>query len=175
MYIELKTERLLLRPLNICDLETVYEYSSDIEHTKYMKYLPDRSIEDTRKFLIDASKEWQKEEPTYYEFAILYGSVLIGAVCVYLNEEKTEGEFGWILSKKYLGKGFATEAALAIKSFAVKQLKVKTLFAVCDSRNLNSAHVMEKIGLSFESKGEREYPDERGKAEELKYSCVFLV
>lgn len=93
---------------------------------------------------------------------------------VYLNEDKSDGELGWILNKKYWGKGFATEAALAIKSFAVKQLKVKKLVAHCDCRNLNSAHVMEKIGLSLESKGERQYPDEPGLAGEFKYSCNVI-
>jgi len=51
-----------------------------------------------------------------------------------------------------LGKGFATEAALAIKSFAINQLKVKKLLARCDCRNLNSARLMEKIGLRLKVK-----------------------
>lgn len=174
MYIELSTERLLLRPLNVEDLQTVHEYASDVETTKYMIYLPNKRLEDTHSFLATVSDEWQKEEPSYYEFAIIYNSIHIGAVAVYLNKEKTEGILGWILNKKYWGKGFATEAALAIKSFAVKQLKVKKLVAYCDSRNLNSVHVMEKIGLSFESKGERQYPDERGVAGEYKYSCDII-
>jgi RimJ/RimL family protein N-acetyltransferase len=38
MYIELKTERLLLRPLDVSDFRTEYEYSSDIDTTKYMIY-----------------------------------------------------------------------------------------------------------------------------------------
>lgn len=174
MYIELSTERLLLRPLNVSDLQTVHEYASDVETTKYMVPLPNKSLEETHRFLARVSAEWQKEEPSFYEFAILYDSIHIGAVSVYLNEDKTEGELGWILNKKYWGKGFATEAALAIKSFAVKQLKVKKLVAYCDCQNLNSAHIMEKIGLSFESKGERQYPDERGVAGEFKYSCVII-
>ncbi len=36
MYIELKTERLILRPLNIKDLNTVHVYASDIENTRFM-------------------------------------------------------------------------------------------------------------------------------------------
>ncbi|MDD4125180.1 MAG: GNAT family N-acetyltransferase [Eubacteriales bacterium] len=170
MYIELKTERLLLRPLNVSDLQTVNEYATDAENTKYMIYLPNKSIEETYKFLDRVSAEWQKEEPSFYEFAILYNSVHIGAVSVYLNEDKSEGELGWILNKSYWGNGFATESAYAVKEFAIYQLKVKTIMAHCDSRNLSSAHVMERIGLSFESKGERQYFDKRGLAGELKYS-----
>jgi len=109
------------------DLQTVHEYASDPETTKYMLYLPNKKLEETHSFLARVSAEWQKEEPSFYEFAIIYNSIHIGAVSVYLNKEKTEGELGWILNKKYWGKGFATEAALAVKSFAVKELKVKKL------------------------------------------------
>jgi len=173
MYIELRTERLLLRPLSVSDLHTVHEYASDPDTTKYMIHLPNSNLEETYSFLAHVSAEWQKEEPSFYEFAIIYDSMHIGAVCVYLSEDRTEGEMGWVLNKKYCGKGFATEAALAVKSFAAERLKVKKLVARCDSRNLNSARVMEKIGLSFESKCERQYSDERGLACELKYSCTL--
>lgn len=174
MHIELHTERLLLRPLNVSDLITVHEYSTDTENTKYMIHLPNKSVEETHNFLVCVSAEWQKKEPSFYEFAIIYDSLHIGAVSVYLNEDKTEGELGWILNKKYWGKGFATEAALAVKTFAVHQLKVKNLVAHCDNRNNTSAHVMEKIGLIFDSQGERRYFDERGVAGDLKYSCNVI-
>lgn len=171
MYMELSTERLLLRPLDNSDLQTVFEYVSDVENTRYMMYYPLKSIEETHGFLAGVTAEWKKENPSFYEFAILYNSVHIGAVFIYLNEDGTEGELGWILSKTYWGKGFATEAALAIKSFAIQQIKVKKLVAHCNCRNLSSVRVMEKIGLLFENKGERKYPDERGFANEFKYSC----
>ena len=171
--LNLRTDRLLLRPLSVSDLPTVYEYASDPETTKYMFRLPNRNLEETRSFLEHVSAEWQKDEPSFYEFAIIYDSMHIGAVSVYLNEDRTEGEMGWILNKKYLGKGFATEAALAVKSFAAERLKVNKLVAHCDSRNLSSARIMEKIGFSLESKGARQYPEERGLACELEYSCLL--
>jgi Acetyltransferases, including N-acetylases of ribosomal proteins len=174
MYIELHTERLLLRPLNVSDLQTTNDYATDAENTRYMIFLPNKNVEETRNFLARVSAEWQKDEPSFYDFAIVYGSLHVGAVSVSLNDDKTEGVLGWILNKKYWKKGFATESAFAIKEFAIHQLKVKRLVAYCDSRNLNSAHVMEKIGLSVESKGERQYFDQRGLADELKYSCVVM-
>jgi ribosomal-protein-alanine N-acetyltransferase len=174
MYFELNTERLLLRPLDLSDLRTLYEYTSDVENTKYMLFYPFKRIEETRSYLARVTAEWQKQDPSFYEFAVIYDSVHIGTVSVYFNEDRTEGELACILNKKYWGRGFATEAARAIKSFIVEQLKVKKLVAHCDCRNLNSAHVMEKIGLSFDGKDERQYPDERGSADELQYSCEIF-
>ena len=142
MYLEIKTERLLLRPMNISDLATVHEYASDKENTKYLRFGPNESVEETTAFLSGIEKEWAKDSPDFFEFAIELDGKQIGAVCVYLNEKHESGEFGWILNKKYWGNGYATEAALALKDHVVKNLKVKKLIAHCDARNTASARVM---------------------------------
>lgn len=171
MFIELKTNRLILRPLNIKDLDTVHAYASDIENTKYMIYLPNDTIEETSQFLACVTNEWEKDEPSFYEFAITLNGLQIGAVSVYLNEQRTEGELGWILNKNYWGKGYATEAAMAVKDFSINQLKVPTLVAHCDYRNTASRNVMENIGLTLIiDNGVRQYPKTKEKARELMYS-----
>lgn len=151
MYREIKTKRLVLRPLCLEDLHTVHEYASDKENAKYMVYLPNETLEETQEFLLEVCSEWQKDVPSFYEFAITLDKKLIGAVCIYLDSERREGELGWILNKKYWNHGYATEAAMAMKEFALNELKVSRLIAHCDSRNISSYHIMEKIGLTLES------------------------
>jgi RimJ/RimL family protein N-acetyltransferase len=171
MFIELKTDRLILRPLNIEDLDTVHAYASEVENTKYMLHLPNDTIEETSDFLARATNEWKKEEPNFFEFAITLEGKQIGAVSVYLNEQRTEGELGWILNKKYWGKGYATEAAVAVKDFAVNELKVSNLVAHCDFRNTASSNVMKKIGLTLvKDDGIRQYPKTAEIARESMYS-----
>ena len=46
-YIEIKTERLVLKPLGIKYLDTVNEYAVDKENTRYMLYLPNETAEET--------------------------------------------------------------------------------------------------------------------------------
>lgn len=64
-----------------------------------------------------------------------------------MNEQRTEGELGWILNKNYWRKGYGTEAAMAVKDFAINDLRVFALIAHCDYRNSASRNIMEKIGL----------------------------
>ena len=90
MNTKIKTERLLLRPLNLSDLESVHEYASDKENTEYMYYLP-RNIEETTEFLSSVTKEWEKDIPSFYEFAIELDGMLIGSISVYLNENRDSG------------------------------------------------------------------------------------
>lgn len=171
MKIEIKTERLLLRPFRIEDLAAVHEYASDIENTRYMMYLPNETLDDTQNFLHTAHEEWKKDRPAFYEFAVTLNNRLIGAVSVYLNENRSEGELGWIINKRYWGNGYATEAALYVKKFALNSLKVMKLVAHCDVRNTASSNVMKKIGLSLErDDGIRVYKHTAEVAGELMYS-----
>ena len=57
MYYEIKTERLVLRPLDISDSETVHMYASDKENTTYMCYLPNNTMEETKNFLNNVTRE----------------------------------------------------------------------------------------------------------------------
>lgn len=174
MYYEIKTSRLLLRPLSINDLDSVHIYASDNDNTKFMFWLPNDTKEETAQFLLKVTDEWRKESPSFYEFANTLNNEQIGAISITLNEEKNVGEFGWIINKQYWKKGYATEAALAIKDFAIKELKVSKLIATCDSRNSNSYKLMEKIGLGLESdNGTRTYPKNGETAKELMYSLII--
>ncbi len=170
MYYEIKTERLLLRPLNISDLKTVHEYATDEANTRFMMRLPNRTIEETEEFLNLVTKEWEKTEPSFYEFAVVSNGLQIGAISVYLDERKEMGELGWIINKKYQRRGYAAEAASAIKDFAFNILHVKKLIAQCDYRNAPSYRLMEKIGMKLESdNGVRTYTKRDESARELTY------
>lgn len=174
MYYRLETERLILRPIDMADLETVHEYASDEDNTRYMIFLPNRTVEETIEFLTYATKEWEKDSPNGYEFAITLNGHQIGAISVTLDETREIAELGWILSKKHQKQGYALEAALAIKDFAIETLKIKKLTAHCDSRNVPSYRLMEKIGMTMISDdGIRQYIKRNETARELTY-CLML-
>ena len=122
------TERLVLKPMCMDYLETTHEYASDPENTTFMLMLPNDSINDTADYLKEAEEEMIKPDPSFYEFAIFWEDKHIGAVSLYLDEERTEGEFGWLINKHYFGQGFATEAAEGLLDFARKSLGIQHLF-----------------------------------------------
>jgi RimJ/RimL family protein N-acetyltransferase len=149
---EIYTKRLLLVPLGPQYLISTHNYSSDLDNTKYMVHLPNTDISETKNFLESVQAEWQKNSPEFYEFAVLLNNDHIGAVSLYFNNERTEGELGWIISKKYWGNGYATEAAREMISFAIRDLKLNKFVAHCDSENTSSYRVMENLGMSLASK-----------------------
>lgn len=150
--IELKTRRLVLRPLGTECLQTVHAYASDLENTKYMMHLPNETIEETLEFLKSAEAEWKKEAPSFYEFAVLYEGRQIGAVSVCLRDAAGEagpsGELGWVFHKDYWGRGFAGEAAAALVAYCIGTLHIRHFIAHCDAENRGSYRIMEKLGMT---------------------------
>lgn len=167
----IRTERLLLTPLGPQYLLSTHEYASDINNTNYMINLPNASINETKEFLDTVHTEWQKENPSFYEFAILLNNKHIGAVCIYLEDDNATAELGWIINKTFWGNGYAVEAARAIMNFAIQKLKIKKFIAHCDSENISSYKVMNKLGLSLidRSKGRKNRSSDEDR-EELMYS-----
>ena len=171
MNLELKTDRLTLRPLSTSDLYTTHKYATDLDVTKYMIHLPNHSIEETLEFLQYCEKEWQKEIITDYEFAICLNGNHIGAISL----SQLDGacyELGWVLQKPYHGNGYATEAARELVRFA-KSLGAQKLIAHCDTRNVASRRVMEKLGMEVVIEQDRQYLDERGAAREYEYAIAL--
>ena len=155
-YIEIKTERLLIVPLSTKFLKTCEEYALNYENTKYMLNLPRESSDEILEFLKVIEEEWAKDEPRFYEFAILHDDRHIGAIDIEFNDEGI-GEIGWILNMKYQGQGYAFEAAEAMIEYFIKEKGVKHFIAHCDGENVASYKLMEKLGMirTAESGGRR--------------------
>ena len=143
------TDALTLVPLGLDFLDSVHSYASDIENTRYMMRLPNESLDETRAFLETVDAEWQKESLSFYEFAILLDGVHIGAVSAYLDEMETGtcAELGWIIRKEYWGRGLGYEAAKAMVAFCRERLGVHHFIAHCDTENVGSRRIMEKLGM----------------------------
>lgn len=84
---EIQADRITLKPMGMKYLDSVNEYAMDKDNTTYMLFLPNDSIQDTIDYLKGAELEWAKEQPAFYEFAIIYEGVSIGAVSLYPNED----------------------------------------------------------------------------------------
>ena len=145
---EIKTKNLLLVPLGMKYLASTHKYVSDIENTRYMVYMPKRDIEETKGFLRVVDYEWQKSNPSFFEFAVLLSGVHIGSVSIYFDKEKN-GELAWIIDKDYWGRGYATEAADALIKHFHTVHGINHFVAHCDSENKASQKVMTKLGFSF--------------------------
>ena len=153
----LKTKRLLLRPMRERDAVEVHEYAGDKGITM-MLFLPNDTFEETLEFARSAEAEWKKQNPQSLEFVIEFNKKIIGGIGLEFIEDGAV-EIGWVVRADFRGRGFATEAALAVKDYAFRELGARKIIAHCDSKNTASFCVMKKIGMSLIDKsGTRTYP-----------------
>jgi RimJ/RimL family protein N-acetyltransferase len=68
-----------------------------------------------------------------------------------------EIEIGWWLAAAAWGHGYATEAALALRDFAFRELRLERLSVVLYAENVTSVAVAQRIGGAYQ--GEARYHD----------------
>lgn len=70
----------------------------------------------------------------------------VGAVACVLDGDTAE--IGFVMTRRYWGRGYGTEAAGAVLRWAASIRTVGRVWASCDIDNVASARVLEKIGMS---------------------------
>ncbi|KAJ5653571.1 Acyl-CoA N-acyltransferase [Penicillium lividum] len=91
-----------------------------------------------------------------YENAPLSESTPIGTVSLMKGEPPNSylaPDIGYAILPEETGKGFATEAAVALLEYARRELGVNSAFGFCAKDDTHSARVLKKIG--FEYRGEK--------------------
>ena len=171
---QITTPRLTLRPADLSMLASTHAYAGDLENTRFMMFLPYATVEETAEMLRGAEAEWQKDQPERYEFAIFLEDAHIGGITLYMQEDRTVAELGWVLHKAHWRRGYVTEAALAVMDFA-RSIGVTRIFACCDSENVASYKAMEKLGMQLVKddgvRTNRSMGDEMRR--ELTYECFL--
>jgi RimJ/RimL family protein N-acetyltransferase len=62
----------------------------------------------------------------------------------------SETELGWGLARTHWGHGYATEAALALRDWALGERNLARLISLIQPENLRSIRVAEKLGERYE-------------------------
>jgi [ribosomal protein S5]-alanine N-acetyltransferase len=147
----LETDRLILRRMTPSDAEAVFAYASDPEVTRYVVWDTHRSIQDSRAFLELAVQKYKSGgEP---DWGIVYkGDHHFVGTCGFVgwDVDHARAEIGYVLSRKYWGRGLMPEALRAMIAFGFERMGLNRIEARCIAENTASARVMEKVGMTYE-------------------------
>jgi RimJ/RimL family protein N-acetyltransferase len=143
---ELETTRLLLRPCRTEDVELAYELWTN-DHVRRFLF-DDRIISmDEARLFVDASQS--NFERHGYGLWLVFARER-GCVVGFAGFLRTEGEAPGLIygvHPDFCGKGYATEAARAVLSYALESLAVPVVKADVDEPNVISVRVLEKLGM----------------------------
>jgi ribosomal-protein-alanine N-acetyltransferase len=146
---ELHTDRLLLRPWRLNDVDEAYAYASDPEWGRYLWRTPQPyTYRDAEEWVsLCVLNKWEHDA----QFAIeLDGHVIGGVRLNIVDPEGATAGIGYNVARHLWGQGFATEAARAVLDWAFRDLRLRRVFATADARNLASIRVMQKLGMRHE-------------------------
>ena len=149
--IRIETDRLILRPWQMSDLEDFYEYASVDGVGQMCGWLPHKDRSESRRILglfVEEKKTFVLE---LKETGKVIGSIGLEARDEALDIDRSlQGrEIGYVLSKDYWGRGLMPEAVRAVIEFCFRELKFDWLTCGHFLRNHQSRRVVEKCGFQY--------------------------
>ena len=151
-YIE--TERLILRELQIGDLQAWFEMDSDPAVNKYLGNQPVKNIEHIEKafqsiqqqYVENGIGRWAVIEKSSSNFVGWSGIKFMRQT---VNRTTDFHEVGYRFLQKYWGKGYATESAKSAVRYGFEEMKLQEIYGITSIENSNSKKVLEKCGLKL--------------------------
>ena len=148
----LKTQRLILRPWEDADAESLYEYAKDARVGPIAGWPPHTSVENSREIIRTVLSANETYAVCLKEEGRAVGSIglMIGKDCRSLaGLPDTEGELGYWIGVPFWGRGLIPEAARSLIRRAFTQLSLETLWCGYCAGNEQSRRVQEKCGFSY--------------------------
>jgi len=156
----LQTNRLRLEAFSEAHIDELNEMNSRPEVYRFLSGQPETK-EQTAQGILRVQLCWAAWGTSWWAFIDLESGRVAGAGCIqYLrhelalpsNLETLLGnplEIGWRLHPDFWHQGLATEAAEEMAAFAFNRFPLQELLAVRHAENINSGHVMDRLGMRF--------------------------
>ncbi|MEZ4722529.1 MAG: GNAT family N-acetyltransferase [Flavobacteriales bacterium] len=149
--ISIETQRLILRPHELRDIEPAYQMNLNQEVTRFTG---DGGMVDLREIerRIKENVLGDYEKYGYGRFAVEWKETgeFIGFSGLKYLPDMREVDLGYRLKREFWGMGIATEAGKASLEFGFNHLGLQRIIAMLLPDNLASVRVLQKLGFRFE-------------------------
>ena len=147
----LETNRLILRQFSTEDAEFILELVNEPSFIQNIGDRGVRTLDDARAYILRvAVASYEKNGFGLYVVELKDSRQAIG-MCGLIKRDGLEYvDIGYAFLPRFWSKGYAVEAALAVKDYARDVIGLKRLVAITDPENRGSIRVLEKIGLKYE-------------------------
>lgn len=146
------TERLILRPWRIEDASDLYEYACDPEVGRNAGWKPHESLEES----ISITDSFIHGEDIIFAIALpSENGKVIGSIGLHMDDSRHLKSsrslmLGYVLSRKYWGRGCMTEGTRAALKYAFTLPGVSMVTVRHYPHNVRSRRVIEKLGFTYE-------------------------
>jgi ribosomal-protein-alanine N-acetyltransferase len=149
----LRTERLVLRPLQPADAGPMWPFASDPEFPVMMIWEAHKDRAETDAFIAGTARDLAAG--TSITWAMVEDGEFRGSMCLggithrRLAWRMDVAELGYWLGTPWHGRGLTTEAARAVLHFGFADLGLHKITVGCITENVASRRVIEKLGFRF--------------------------
>lgn len=149
---QLETNRLIMRPFEEADAESLFLLDSNPEVMKYVGGVVSTKIEQSQQMIEFIQKQYKENGVGRLAVVEKSTNKLIGwSGLKYLTSEingmKNVYELGYRFLPEYWGKGYATETARATLNYAFNEIKTDVVYAMAVTENTGSNRVLQKLGF----------------------------
>jgi RimJ/RimL family protein N-acetyltransferase len=150
---ELRTERLLLRPLKNSDADAIIAVFADPEMSRY--FVADFSDPARCRVMVERRLTYEGPEGMGH-WVIELDRQVVGVAHLRPSSELPGelAEIGYFLDRAYGGKGLATEAAAALLAHGFATLRLPAIWALIHEENDPSLKLAQRLGFLDVGRGE---------------------
>ena len=161
MKIHIETDRIILRELEVTDVQAMFELDSNPDVQKYLGNKPIHS-------LAEAEAQIQFIRQQYADLGIGRWAIIDKPTNKFVgwgglkfrtdvvNNHTNYYDVGYRLIQRFWGQGYATESAKASVKYAFEVLNVPAVYAMAHRDNMASRNALQKTGLKITTQLEYE-------------------
>lgn len=147
----LETERLIIRRLTTNDAEFILKLLNEPSWIQFIGDKGIKTLDDARKYIEEGPMAMYKQIGFgLFVTELKENGTPIGLCGLIKRDGLEDVDIGYAFLPAFWSKGYAYEAADAVKLYGKEVHGLKRLVAITSPDNLSSGKLLEKIGLTFE-------------------------
>lgn len=152
----IQTERLLLRKPRLEDAADLAVAYADPEVVRFIGDGSTATLAEVEEGIAGWLGRWESWGMSLFSLERREDGRVLGRAGFLLWDPETwrvpgsEVELAWLLAREHWGRGYATEAALALRDWAFDERGLTRLISLINPGNLASIRVAERIGERYE-------------------------
>lgn len=170
---ELRTPRLLVRPVRSDDIADLLEVNGDGQVTRFLPYPTWTSVGDGMAWL--GRMEDLADSGTAQQLVVqrLADGKVLGGVLVFKHEPASARlEIGYVLGRRHWRQGFAREALAAVCGHLFLEAQVRRIEAEVDPGNTASCALLASLGFTLEGRLRERWVGKGRTYDSCLYGCL---
>ncbi|MER5214243.1 GNAT family protein [Streptomyces sp. NPDC002838] len=139
-----------LDKISFDDWQAIHSWACLPEACRFQPWGPNTE-DQTRDFVKAAVEAWSSTPQQRFAHVARFGDEVVGVGELHVRSHtQRQGEISYIVHPRVWGQGIGTGIGRQLLSRGFGQLGLHRIFATCDPRNLSSARVLAKLGMTYE-------------------------